>query len=389
MNSKKRIIYFHQSLPGYHLESELIMKVSHVINTLNRGGAETHLLDLIKEQIKRNYEVDLIVIGPDNAGIISLENEFINLGLSVKRLNGPRMFNLRSYFKLYRLIKKNRYEVIHSHQPRSDFMIYLMKKLSGNFKWIVSVHGKYDTYLESTNFANTIRKKFMISLANYWERSDEMIAISDSVRQWVMKLNSGLDPIVIPYWIDQTNLDSNFSIKEDISIGFLGRINKNKGIEDLLYVFNNLDTENTQLMIGGHADEQYLKYLNTIPLESKKEKIRYLGYVENRKLFFDEIDIFIFPSFSEGLGLVLLEAMSFSKLCITRDIPPMNTYLNLESGYLFTDTNTMLQSLEDAIYDLRHDKDKIKSKLFNIEEVVKKSSVISIFPLLEQVYNNE
>ena len=160
MNSKKRIIYFHQSLPGYHLESELIMKVSHVINTLNRGGAETHLLDLIKEQIKRNYEVDLIVIGPDNAGIISLENEFINLGLSVKRLNGPRMFNLRSYFKLYRLIKKNRYEVIHSHQPRSDFMIYLMKKLSGNFKWIVSVHGKYDTYLESTNFANKIRKKF-------------------------------------------------------------------------------------------------------------------------------------------------------------------------------------------------------------------------------------
>jgi glycosyltransferase involved in cell wall biosynthesis len=142
-------------------------------------------------------------------------------------------------------------------------------------------------------------------------------------------------------------------------------------------------------MIGGHADEQYLKYLNTIPLESKKEKIRYLGYVENRKLFFDEIDIFIFPSFSEGLGLVLLEAMSFSKLCITRDIPPMNNYLNLESGYLFTDTNTMLQSLEDAIYDLRHDKDKIKSKLFNIEEVVKKSSVISIFPLLEQVYNNE
>ena len=365
------------------------MKVSHVINTLNRGGAETHLLDLIKEQIKRNYEVDLIVIGPDNAGIISLENEFINLGLSVKRLNGPRMFNLRSYFKLYRLIKKNRYEVIHSHQPRSDFMIYLMKKISGNFKWIVSVHGKYDTYLESTNFANTIRKKFMISLANYWERSDEMIAISDSVRQWVMKLNSGLDPIVIPYWIDQTNLDSNFSIKEDISIGFLGRINKNKGIEDLLYVFNNLDTENTQLMIGGHADEQYLKYLNTIPLESKKEKIRYLGYVENRKLFFDEIDIFIFPSFSEGLGLVLLEAMSFSKLCITRDIPPMNNYLNLESGYLFTDTNTMLQSLEDAIYDLRHDKDKIKSKLFNIEEVVKKSSVISIFPLLEQVYSNE
>ena len=49
----------------------------------------------------------------------------------------------------------------------------------------------------------------------------------------------------------------------------------------------------------------------------------------------------------------------------------------------------MLNCLEEAINDFRHDTNKIKSKLFKIEEVVKKSSVESIFPLIEKVYSYE
>ena len=99
--------------------------------------------------------------------------------------------------------------------------------------------------------------------------------------------------------------------------------------------------------------------------------------------------MFVFPSFSEGLGLVLLEAMSFSKICITRDILPMNSYLTKDSGYLFKDNEELLSSLNEAVKDLRYDNKKIKSKLFNIEQMVKKSSVDSIFPLIEKVYQNE
>ena len=77
------------------------MKICHVINTLNRGGAETHLLDLIKEQKINGYSIDLIVIGPDNQNIISLAAEFLNIGIPIHRLKGPRMFNLFSYIELF------------------------------------------------------------------------------------------------------------------------------------------------------------------------------------------------------------------------------------------------------------------------------------------------
>jgi len=82
------------------------MKVCHVINTLNRGGAETHLFDLVHQQTLKSYEVELVVIGSDRENIMSLEEEFKNLQIRIKRLNGPRMFNISSYFRLYSHIKE-------------------------------------------------------------------------------------------------------------------------------------------------------------------------------------------------------------------------------------------------------------------------------------------
>ena len=365
------------------------MKVCHTINTLNRGGAETHLLDLITQQKLKGYSVDLIVIGPDNKNIISLEPEFSNLGVQIKRLNGPRMFNVFSYFKMYSFIKNNEYEVIHSHQPRSDYMLYFIKRFNGGFKWIVSVHGKYDTYLESNNISNIIKKRFMITLARHWEKADTVVAISSAVSKWIIDLNPQLKPVIIPYWINQNNFNPSNSFGENISIGFLGRLNKNKGIEELLAAFNHLDTQNLNLKIGGYTEPSYLEYLQSISSEESNKKITYLGYVSDRKTFFDSIDLFVFPSFSEGLGLVLLEAMSFAKICLTRDILPMNGYLSKDSGYLFSENDDLLRTLNLAIEDLRFDNKKIKSKLFNIEKVIKNSSVDKLFPLIEQEYQNE
>ena len=73
------------------------------------------------------------------------------------------MFNILSYFRLFFHIKRYKYEVIHSHQPRSDFMIHIVRKFDINFRWIVSVHGKYDTYLESTEISTFGTSKTLYS----------------------------------------------------------------------------------------------------------------------------------------------------------------------------------------------------------------------------------
>ena len=128
------------------------MKVAHVINSLNRGGAESHLLELVRAQSSKGLTTDVIVIGEDSSDILSIKKELSSVCRKIYRLKGPRMFNIYSYIKLQKIIRNNSYDIIHTHQPRSDFMVYLLKKylFSDNlFKWIVSIHGKYDSYLNN------------------------------------------------------------------------------------------------------------------------------------------------------------------------------------------------------------------------------------------------
>ncbi|MBO71623.1 MAG: hypothetical protein CL508_04845 [Actinobacteria bacterium] len=368
------------------------MLICHVINSLNRGGAETHLFDLISEQTKNNDVVKIVAIGPDSKNIISLENEIANLGIKIQRLNGPRMFNVFSYFTFANYLNKENIDLIHSHQPRSDFMIFMLRKFSkkiSNIKWIVSVHGKYDTYLEENKFSNIFRKIFMKRLSKFWGNASSVIAISDEVKQWIYNLNPSLNAVVIPYWVNKNSpkeIDTN-----ELVIGFLGRINKNKGIEDFLDAINNfnLKEESIKVNIGGYGNVDYVNKLNESIKEKNSDCINFLGYVEDREEFFNEVDIFVFPSFSEGLGLVLLEAMSYSKICITRDTKPMNTYIDSDTGYLFNNVDSLIQRITLAINDLKKDYSVIEEKLSNIDKKLEKSRVEKIFPKFQEVYKNE
>ena len=83
------------------------MKIAHVINSLNRGGAESHLLELVTAQVNSGLVVDVIVIGEDIPEILSINKELSNVCRKIYRLKGPRMFNVFSYIKLQKIIITN------------------------------------------------------------------------------------------------------------------------------------------------------------------------------------------------------------------------------------------------------------------------------------------
>ena len=362
------------------------MKVAHVINSLNRGGAESHLLELVKEQSTTGLTTDVIVIGEDSSDILSIKLELSNVCRKIYRLKGPRMFNIFSYIKLQKIIRNNSYDVIHSHQPRSDFMVYLLKKylFSDNlFKWIVSIHGKYDSYLN-----NNIQKKFKLyffkKLVKSWNTADEVIVISNEVKSWLDSHTKLIKPHVINYWISLKSYKS-VDLNSSVNIGFLGRLNKNKGIEDLIESLNEVDLD-FNLSIGGFGTENYINILKQKMNENVLKRSNFLGYVEDQSKFFENIDIFVFPSYSEGLGLVLLEAMSYQKVCITRNVEPMNQFINYENGYLFNNTDDLKQCILEASKDLSSE-EVINKKIHNLKKVLEIYDIKNVFPKILEVYN--
>ena len=362
------------------------MKIAHVINSLNRGGAESHLLELVTAQVNAELVVDVIVIGEDIPEILSINKELSNVCRKIYRLKGPRMFNVFSYIKLQRIIKKNSYKIVHSHQPRSDYMIYLLKRffLSDNlFKWVVSIHGKYDSYLDN-NFKKNFKLYFFKKLVNSWSFADEVIVISQEVNTWLESHTQKLNPHVINYWISLKE-PSTVSLNPTLNIGFLGRLNKNKGIEDLIDTLNEIDL-NFHLVIGGFGSDDYINYLKQKMNKNLFKKSSFLGYVEDQSKFFESIDLFVFPSYSEGLGLVLLEGMSYQKICITRNVEPMNQFINDENGYLFNNIDELKNCVIQASKDLKNESIYNK-KIENTKKVLERYDIKNVFPKILKVYN--
>ncbi len=258
------------------------MKICHVINDLSRGGAETHLYSLVKLQIEAGHDVSVLLLGKDQHNFISLESQFIELNVNLLRFKGLKKLQGINPLSIYRgtsYFKNNRFDIVHTHTPRSDFLVYISNLfLSNKSKRIVTIHGKYGTYLQGNYFIDLLRKIFVKQQSKIWKTAANVIVISESIEDWLKQLNPSINPIVIPYGIEVQSITKG-NKSETSTLGYLGKLNKNKGIEDLIDVYakllkkENFNKLEPNLLIGGVGSKNYKNSLN------KKLVIKILNFL--------------------------------------------------------------------------------------------------------------
>lgn len=128
---------------------------------------------------------------------------------------------------------------------------------------------------------------------------------------------------------------------------FIGRIMKEKGIEEYLEVANNLTNKysNIKFYILGPFEEE--KYKDAI-FNNKNPRIKYLGISNDVRNEIKEADCIVNPSYHEGMSNVLLESASMGKPLIASNIPGCKEITeDGYNGYLFEVKSAV--SLEDKI----------------------------------------
>lgn len=159
-----------------------------------------------------------------------------------------------------------------------------------------------------------------------------------------------------PDKVDISGLRAQIGIPDtDFVFLFVGRIVKDKGINELVGAFNRLSKEymNISLLLVG-AEE---KNLNPISMEAslvikENPKIFAVGSKENVKPYMLLSDAFVLPSYREGFGMVLIEAGALSKPCITTDIIGCNEIiLPGENGVIIPskDEEALYQAMENFL----------------------------------------
>lgn len=141
---------------------------------------------------------------------------------------------------------------------------------------------------------------------------------------------------------------------------FLGSISKDKGIEDAIKIFYEIDNleKGWQFWVVGKSDLRYLKTIQRLAINlGIFNKIIFFGYVMESKKFelLSKAHILVNPSIREGWGLVVIEAGSVGTPTVGYNVAGLrNSVLNGKTGLLSQPTNT--KALTIKIVKLTNDK---------------------------------
>ena len=153
------------------------------------------------------------------------------------------------------------------------------------------------------------------------KHTDCLIALSESWRQYFEQEFNFKNVVVVNNIIEYPHFNPQ---PHDIpTLLFLGCINKNKGIYDLLDVIIQNKTvynHKMKLLIGGKGEVESI--MKNIKDNNISDIVSYIGWVSGEKKIeiFNQSDVFILPSYYEGLPISILEAMSYSMPIISTQI---------------------------------------------------------------------
>ena len=123
------------------------MKVLHVINTAYTGGAEMHLLGLVRELVRRDVDVSVAFLRTGLLDGRSVLGDFEALGVRVYALGANSRYGLSFLGDLRRVVRREQPDVLHTHLPRAD-IAGMLAAVGGprGMARVVSLHNIYGEY---------------------------------------------------------------------------------------------------------------------------------------------------------------------------------------------------------------------------------------------------
>jgi sugar transferase (PEP-CTERM/EpsH1 system associated) len=285
--------------------------IAHIVYSLQIGGLEELVLNLVRKTDPDKYRTAVIVLRED--GPLSIEIE--KLGAVVYRMNGKEGFSWTLVRRLAALLRREKIDFIHTHDLGPFIYGSLAAFMNGNRNVFHTEH----SYLSQ----NSRRLRIFERWLSLWARM--LIADSADVAQMLLeKQNIAPDKVVtILNGIDVQRfaacdpMDYRRELgvnREQLLLGTVGRLVPVKNQALLLRAFARFQQSvvDSQLVLVGEGPERTA--LQELAQDLKiSDRVHFTGGRRDVPRILAALDIFVLPSFSEGLSLTLLEAMAAGK----------------------------------------------------------------------------
>lgn len=363
------------------------VRVIHCLGQLNTGGAETLVMNVLRNLDRESIQFDFLLFNKKE-GVF--DNEVKMLGGDLYYAPSMGAVGVKTYInELIDFFKKEKTDVVHSHMDWQGGFIAYAAHEAGVKKIVVHSHANQKM------FENDFVHKCMIQVSKYLIKryATTLCACSEEAGQSLFGkkkfqvIINGIDMkrYLYPNLEMIKRLRKEFDLKEtDIVLGHVGSFSKNKNQEFLIDLFYELiqQKSNYKLMLVGDGA---LKY-------ALEQKVKKLGLDKNVifagvRLDVPEImqlmNVFLFPSIIEGLGIVAVEAQASKLQCILSDTIPREVDLGigLVTYIPLAEKDRWIESIENKVEEkIEINNQCIRENKFNIDVTLEQ---------LLQIYNSE
>ncbi len=358
------------------------MKILEFITTSNIGGAENYVVNLSKKFAEKGHEIFILSSAGEKGknSELSVFKFLQNSGAPFKIMAMGFKYNPLTILRIAYFIKKNKFDIIHTHLSKANFVGALAAKLAG---------------IKSVSTAHGLNKK------SQYKYSDYVICISNAVREnlIVQGMNGGKLGVIyngidtekfnpeaegLPKKKDASASGSEAGGGKSFSVGMLARLSREKGVELLLDAakFVLLEIPEAKFFIAGAGllKDELIKKAKDLDIYNS---VYFVGFVgSNLVSFLKELDAVVFPSLKEGLSLALLESMAMENIVIVSDVGGMpEVVADGKNGFIIKsgDINAVYQKLvfvynnRDALKEIAKEARKTIIEKFNIKDCADKT----------------
>ena len=304
------------------------MKITHIINSLKKGGAEGNLYRLCKFHKKKyKINIDITIITLIDNGFYEIELK--KLGINIFSLNINKQSKFFDFIKkisrFRKFIKKQNPDIVQSWMYHSNFItLFIPKKFYNKLFWNIR-HAELNAKISKKMtiffsiicglFSKAIPKKIIYC-------SEKSINFHEnhhfySKNKASLIYNGCSDKSYLPAKHLRLNFRKRNKIKKsDIIIGYAGRYAKQKNISSMLFAFSKTtkNYNNVYLYMVGrdisYKNKELITNVNKLKLSNK---VYFLDEQKNLLEFYNGIDFLLLTSHSESFPNVIAESM----LCST------------------------------------------------------------------------
>lgn len=320
-------------------------KVLMFVDRMRHGGIQQFLIENIKYIDQTNLQIDVLTL--DDNQEYPLEKTLQELGCNFYKLKNIWINKITDYLRYAHALDKffkehNDYKVVHMNASSKNF---LLLKYAKKYQVPVRIVHSHNIDFQTKNpLKKLLGNIFKIPMKKY---ATDYFACSVLAGEWLFGKNSYFKVIhnAIDYNRFKFNLENRQKIRaqyniqdEDILVGHVGRFTNQKNHDFLIDIFNEMSKQNPNvklILVGiGEKEEEIKAKVTNLNLTSK---VIFAGFKNNVHEIMHAMDIFLFPSKYEGLGLVLIEAQASGLPSFTSEIvvpeeaklSSLLTYINL------------------------------------------------------------